>query len=124
MFKHILLATDFSPHAEVAKQVAIQLAKQDEQQLWALTVLEPLEEPLAGLSAPPTVSSQVWNAELSGEEQELEQLQARRLAQDVADIEAAGIHVTQLVREGDPDREIVAAAKEIGADLIILGSHS
>jgi len=124
MFKHILLATDFSPHAEVAKQVAIQLAKQDEQQLWALTVLEPLEEPLAGLSAPPTVSSQVWQAKLSGEERVLEQAQASQLAMDVAEIEAAGIRVTRLVREGDPDKEIVAAAKEIGADLIVIGSHS
>ena len=61
----------------------------------------------------------------------LEQMQVRRLAQDVADIEVAGIHVTQLVREGDPDKEIVAAAKEIAkaaldmdADLIVMGSHS
>jgi len=46
MFTHILFATDFSPHAEVAKKVAISLAKGDGKRLWALTVLEPVEEPL------------------------------------------------------------------------------
>lgn len=42
MFTHILFATDFSPHAEVAKKVAISLAKGDGKRLWALTVLEPV----------------------------------------------------------------------------------
>ena len=124
MFKRILLATDFSPHAEVARQVATQLARQDECQLLLLTVLEPLEEPLAGVRVPPMISPQAWEAELSGEEQELEQAKARRLAQEAAEIEAASIRVNQLVREGDPDHEIVAAAKEFGADLIVMGSHS
>ncbi len=124
MFKRILLATDFSPHAEVAKQVVIHLTRQNERQLWVLTVLEPLEEPLAGLAAPPMASSRTWEAELSDEKQGLEQAQAQRLVRDVAEIEATGIRATQLVREGDPDQEIVAAAKEIGADLIVMGSHS
>ena len=123
MFKRILLATDFSPHAEVARQVATQLARQDECQLLLLTVLEPLEEPLAGVRVPPMISPQAWEAELSGEEQELEQAKARRLAQEAAEIEAASIRVTQLVREGDPDKEIVAAAKEIGADLIVMTAY-
>lgn len=35
----------------------------------------------------------------------------------------AGIDVEWAVRTGHPDREIIAAAKEVGADLIVLGSH-
>ena len=86
MFKRILLATDFSPHAEVARQVATQLARQSDRQLCVLTVLEPLEEPLAGLSVPPMISPQAWEAELSGEEKELAQAKASRLAQEAAEI--------------------------------------
>lgn len=124
MFTHILFATDFSPHAEVAKKVAISLAKGDGKRLWALTVLEPVEEPLTLAEEPPEVPPKKWETLLTEEERTLEREEERRLAQDVAEIEAAGVAVTKLVREGDPDREIIAAAKEVGADLIVMGSHS
>lgn len=124
MFKRILFATDFSPHAEVAKQVAICLAQVNGKRLWALTVLEPLEEPLSTANEPPLASPGAWNHILTEEERQLEQEKLDLLAHDVAEIEAAGITVTDMVREGDPDKEIVAAAKEINADLIIVGSHS
>jgi len=114
----------FPPHAEVAKQMGINLTKGDGKRLWALTVLEPVEEPLTAAAEPPEVPVGEWEALLEEEKQELEREEMRRLAQDVAEIEAAGVAVTKLVREGDPDREIVAAAKEIGADLIVMGSHS
>lgn len=35
----------------------------------------------------------------------------------------AGITVETSVRTGHPDREIVKAAEELGADLIVIGSH-
>ncbi|MCD6290866.1 MAG: universal stress protein [Anaerolineae bacterium] len=124
MFKRILFATDFSPHAEVAKQVAIQLARGDSKRLWALTVLEPVEEPLTAAMEPPEVPAEEWEALVTEERQELGRERADRLAQDVAEIESAGVSVTKLIREGDPDREIIAAAKEVEADLIVMGSHS
>jgi len=124
MFKRILFATDFSAHAEAAKQVAICLAQRDDKQLWALTVLEPVDEPLSMSSEPPEVAAKKWESVVRKVEQAMERKEERRLSRDVAEIEAAGVTVTKLVREGDPDKEIVAAAKEIGADLIVMGSHS
>jgi nucleotide-binding universal stress UspA family protein len=35
-----------------------------------------------------------------------------------------GVAVTRLIREGDPSADIVAAAKEWGADLIVMGAHA
>ena len=124
MFEHILFATDFSPHAEVAKKVAIELARRDGKRLWVLTVLEPIEEPLTLADEPPVVQPEKWERVLEKEEETLEREEERRLAQDVAEITAAGVTVTRMVREGDPDKEIVAAARELGADLVIMGSHS
>lgn len=51
MFGRILLAYDFSPHAEVAKQIAQVLAQGEDKELWALNVIEPLEEPLAEVAS-------------------------------------------------------------------------
>lgn len=123
MFKRILFATDFSPHAEVAKQVAICLAQANGNRLWALTVLEPVEEPLSMADEPPLAPHREWERLVATQEQQMEQDRLQRLDQDVAEIKAAGITVTDMVREGDPDKEIVAAAKEIGADVIVMGSH-
>ena len=125
MFKKILFATDFSEHAEIAKKVAVDLAKGGpDKHLWVMTVLEPVEEPLWPGEEPAGVSEEEWKKTINHEVRELEEEKARRLEQDIADIEAMGIPVTKLVREGDPAEEIVKAAKEVGADVIVMGTHS
>jgi len=124
MFRRILLAYDFSPHAEVAKQVAQTLAQGEDKQLWALTVIEPLEEPLAEVGEPPMVKAEAWQNAVALSEKELEQECSKRLVRDIVELEAAGINITPVVRWGDPAEEILAAAKEFGADLIVMGSHS
>ena len=125
MFKKILFATDFSEHAEIAKKVAVDLAKGGpDKHLWVMTVLEPVEEPLWPGDEPAGVSTEKWKKTINHEVRELEEEKARRLEQDIADIEAMGIPVTKLVREGDPAEEIVKAAKEVGADVIVMGTHS
>ena len=124
MFEYILFATDFSPHAEVAKKVAVNLAKRDGKRLWVLAVLDTIEEPLTLADEPAVVSPTEWQRVVEEEKETLEREEERHLARDVAEIAVAGVTVTRMVREGDPDKEIVAAAKELEADLIIMGSHS
>lgn len=104
MFRRILLATDFSPHALVAKEAAVQLAKGGGGHLWVLTVLEPLEKPLTMAEEPPEVPPQQWEALLAREGQAIHRKEERRLAREVAKIEAAGIPASRLLREGDPAR--------------------
>jgi len=124
MFQRILFATDFSLHAEVAQKIAASLATGDGKRLWALTVLEPEEEPLAMSDEPPEVSSEKWEALLAKRRQTLESEKATRLEESVQSLEAAGVSITKMVREGDPASEILAAAREVNADLIVMGSHS
>lgn len=124
MFKRILFATDFSPHANTAGQMAMKLAQADGKRLWVLTVLEPVDEPLKMTDEPPEIPRRKWEKMLQKEEQQLERNRDAALATAVAEMEAAGINVTRMVKEGDPDRQIVAAAEEIDADLIVIGSHS
>jgi len=124
MFKRILFATDFSPHAEAAKQIAKCLALLDGAELWALTVLEPVEEPLSAVDEPPDISSWKWEKKVARMQMRLKNEKRRKLDQDVANLRAQGLTVHDIVREGDPDKQILAAAKEIDADVIVMGSHS
>ena len=124
MFKKILFATDFSPHAEVAKQIAKCLAEMEGAELWAMTVLEPVEEPLGFTDEPPDISSWKWEKKLAKMQTRLKAEKRRKLDQDVADLRAEGLTVHDVVREGDPDKQILAVASEIGADVIVMGSHS
>lgn len=124
MFHRILFATDFSPHAKIAAKLARQLAKGEGKQVWALTVIDPEAEPLTLADEPPGISPDAWEAEIEREETAVHQAEARQLAQTASELESAGAAVSQLLREGDPAKEIVAAAGEVNADLIIIGSHS
>ena len=124
MFKKILFATDFSPHAEVAKQIAKCLAEMDGAELWAMTVLEPVEEPLSLAEEPPEIPAWKWEKKVARMQERLKAEKRRKLDQDVADLRAAGLTVHEVVREGDPDKQILAVAREIGADVIVMGSHS
>ncbi len=46
------------------------------------------------------------------------------LAEQVAgELKQAGLSVETIVRDGNPRKAIIAAAKEWGADLIVMGSH-
>ncbi|GEM_PF-105212 len=124
MFKKILFATDFSPHAEVAKQVAQCLAEIEGAELWAMTVLEPVEEPLDLADEPPDIPAWKWEKKVARMQDRLKIEKRRKLDQDVADLRAEGLTVHDVVREGDPDKQILAVAREIGADVIVMGSHS
>lgn len=124
MFQRILFATDFSPHAHVAAQMVQQLAKGEGKQVWALTVIDPEAEPLTLADEPPGISPDAWEAEIEREETAVHQAEARQLAQTASELESAGVAISQLLREGDPAKEIIAAAREVDADLIVIGSHS
>jgi len=124
MFERILLATDFSPHAQKAAKVAFDLARESGKRLWALAVLEPVEEPLEPADEPPGVNGKAWETVVEKEERNLEAELKSRLHAAMQEAEASGIAVTEMVREGDPTEEIVAAAREVNAEVIVMGSHS
>lgn len=110
---HILLATDGSPHAELAAMTAMDLAQSTGSRLHVVAV---------GRTFPETAVYEVY-AEAAREE-------LRREAREVLDeqvrkIEAAGgtVAVAHLKMDERRDEAIVHLAEDIGAGLIVMGSR-
>jgi nucleotide-binding universal stress UspA family protein len=102
---HILAATDFSTASDHAVQFAAQLAKS----LGArLTLLHAFEEPYSyQVPLPPEYA---------------EDLRAQ-LEAYCTQLRSQGFSVRGVVRRGAPWSEIVSAAEDEGADLIVVGTH-
>jgi nucleotide-binding universal stress UspA family protein len=108
----ILCATDFTPRASVASNVALDLARLTSGSVEVLHVVPPRTTDMIALAADAAVlDGQVRSdaeARLTG--------QCRELA-------GTGVPVTSSVREGDVESTILARAKEMGADLIVMGAN-
>ena len=109
--KKLLVATDFSVHAELALQYGLSLAQEYQSELHLVHVIS---------------GSRSTEAEIEWTSPENEgpyHAAARRLHESVP----AEVHlwsdVTHAVREGRPPREIVSYAVEQDIDLICLGAH-
>jgi nucleotide-binding universal stress UspA family protein/uncharacterized membrane protein YfcA len=97
--RRILVATDGSRHSELAAVLAGRLAQIGELPVSVVTVANPLAE-------------------------EVQRAQGRQGVDRIREALARdGIVVEGLVLEGDPAGGIVAAARERGADLIVVGSY-
>jgi nucleotide-binding universal stress UspA family protein len=111
--RSILLATDGSEEAELAVGVAVELANSSGSELHLVHVkLVPIPPPY------PEVLD--WREDLERAEREAREL----LDEQVRKVEDAGGTVAGAhLREESPAEEIVALAKELGADLIVMGSR-
>jgi nucleotide-binding universal stress UspA family protein len=114
----ILLATDGSPEAERAAGMAVALSKSLGAELH-VTYVESMPDPLAW------PESRVMVPELREDIRERAEAEARTKLEEEAEKirgmggEIAGVHAGT----GRPDAEIVRAAEELGAGLVILGSR-
>jgi nucleotide-binding universal stress UspA family protein len=97
--KRILLATDGSPYSEAAAGAAGHLAKQ--------------------ASLPVTVVSVTTSSHSAARRKEAEQI----VADKVERLKSMGLEAEGRVVEGRPDEAIVKIAEDVGADLIVMGSH-
>ena len=123
MFKRILWATDFSEHATHARDWAVHCAKCSAGRLFALAAADVADVPvLADVVTPEVSQANLARAE-AWTEAELAAAVKQRLAQEVSEIAALGVEVEPVVRIGVPWREIVAAAGELGVNMIVLGAH-
>ncbi len=124
MFKKILWATDFSAHARDAGQRALQCAQCSNGVLYALTVVDPEDLPiiLNDVPDPFIKADQVEN--LSQQlESKYEQRVQDHLKREVEALSNPTPKMEKLLRVGTPWKEIVRAADELGATLIVIGSH-
>ena len=110
----VLCPVDFSVSSARALQNAAALARRFEARLVVLHVVPQTApyDPEAATFAQPIVANPV-----------LCQLVRQDLARFVAESTSPGTPVELVVREGEPWREILSVARELAADLIVMGTH-
>jgi nucleotide-binding universal stress UspA family protein len=111
-FKCILYPTDFSQASAKALSYACDLARTFGAELHVLHVVQD--------SFPPSWTADAYGCDLTG----LRTALVRNATSELARIAAGtGLRPLTACRVGRPCDEIVAYAREIGADLIVMGSH-
>jgi nucleotide-binding universal stress UspA family protein len=116
-FRTVLFAADFSENSKEAFSVACSLAREDKTRLFVLTVADPDwvgEETLFFVQG----SEQYYKKACDEERRNMleDKLRNEYLPAQPIDVEYG-------VRRGEITDEIIATASEIGADLIVMGTH-
>src|SRR5262245_11957431 len=125
MYNKILLAAAlqrwerYSTHATAARDVAAALARHAKQ-LYVLSIYdnEAVRVPTSGL--PAEMVTQLREQQI----QQTDRLMAEKMDQYVAPLVSQGLPVATILRLGSPRHVIVEVAAEVGADLLVIGSHS
>ena len=113
-FREVLVAVDSTEEAGAVLGRAVEVAAISGARVSVLSVIRPLEHAYAGVDMASYGDSAVRFAH-EAEQQVLGQLDA--LADDF------GVRGERLVRRGHPAEEIHAAADELSADLVVVGTH-
>ena len=116
MFKHILLATDGSDLAERAASQGLALAKVLEARVTVVAVTEPWSALVTGEAAIGFPAADYEKGVIETAESVLARI--AEMAKSTG-VDCATIHVKDRL----PDEGIIAAAKDNGCDLIVVGSH-
>jgi nucleotide-binding universal stress UspA family protein len=111
VFHHVLCAYDASPAAEAALAEAIDLASATRARLAIVSVIEKPSANVAAAGMDPTALARTLEQEFGA--------RMRAAADRVPD----DVSLTTLLRTGHAGKEILKAAKEIGADVVVLGTR-
>jgi universal stress protein A len=125
MYANILLAAAlqrwdrYSAHAIAARDVAAAMAR-DVRHLHVLSVYDndAPRLPASGVSAEMLAQLREQNI------QETDRLMAQKMDEYIAPLVSQGLPVSKILRLGSPRHVIVEVASEVGADLVVIGSHS
>ncbi len=111
-YKHILVAIDLTPEGEKVLEQAIELSKQNDSSLSLVNVVEHITsiyDAEMGFPEPPSIEQ-----DLSA--RAIDRLEIIKKNHKINDTKS-------YVRSGTAKHEIIDLAKEIDADLIVIGSH-
>jgi nucleotide-binding universal stress UspA family protein len=111
VFHHVLCAYDASPAAEAALAEAIDLASATRARLAIVSVIEKPSANVAAAGMDPTALARTLEQEFGA--------RMRAAADRVPD----DVPLTTFLRTGHAGKEILKAAKEIGADVVVLGTR-
>jgi len=118
MYKKILVATDLTPASEPAVKAALGLAKTLGATITALHVLEAPAESVKWF-LPDSPELLALRAAIAREQETIH----KELAAHLASLAQGSVSVEAIVRNGNPVDTIVGVADEIGADLVVVGTH-
>jgi len=111
--KTILVPTDFGETSEHAVQYALELARALGSEI---VLLHAFEIPAVGFPDGALVATaEMTNRVLEGAQVGLDR--------QVSQYEGEGVEISTVIKQGDAWRSINAAAEELGADLIVMGTH-
>jgi nucleotide-binding universal stress UspA family protein len=116
MYEHILVPLDGSDLAEVALPHARELAHRLQARVWLIRVVPPVFQPVL---PPPAITIELAAEALA----QTEHLAEEYLEQVRAQLAADGLTVHSLVARGDPATEVLAAARDVQARLIVMATH-
>lgn len=112
-FKTILVPVDFSEHSDEALRVAVELTELFGARLHVTHVYQiPV---YGGVGDYGAIQGQLMETVRDGAKQALDDA--------VAKLRSKGIEVEGHLREGFPAERIVELAEEVGADLLVMGTH-
>jgi nucleotide-binding universal stress UspA family protein len=116
---HVLLATDGSPGARAAVTFTAGLLKSvNVNDITVLVVVQPYRSAVldaAEIAVPQFAWDELANA--------AEAAATRVLEDAVSELSAFAGRVATLRRTGSPVQQIVAVAREVGADMVVVGTH-
>lgn len=112
-YESVVVAVDGSPCARVAAERAVELAAEYDATLHVVYVVDATD---LGLLTPTEIDVSEVRASLRAEGEDAVDAAVRTAA-------AAGVEATAAVRVGVPHESILAYAAEVGADLVVVGTH-
>ena len=116
--KKVLVPVDFSDTQGRLIEAAEKEAALRDAALFLLHVIEPAAE-VAGFETDPEMMRLRIGQDLEAEQR----IEGERLKELTKQVEARGVKCESSVRFGLPADEILSAATEHGADLLVMGSH-
>jgi nucleotide-binding universal stress UspA family protein len=112
MFRNVLLAVDLTEPSswQHALPAAMEICRSSAAKLYVCTVAAEVNVQVASFFPPDA-------------NQKLVEQAAADLARWIGEHVPAGVQVEEIVGQGTVHREILAAARKVGADLIVMASH-
>jgi len=118
MIRKILCATDLSPASESAVRAAFDFGRKLDAIVYVLHVVEPPYRAVPWFVPAPVDQEFLQTL---GERQEMAAV--AEIGRSIAGLRLEAGRVEPMVRTGVPVETILAAAQEVGADLVVVGTH-
>ncbi len=111
LFRRVLCPIDFSEHSLAALEVALKIVQQNDAALYLLNVA-PMPAGAAGFQPVPMDAYPIVEKD---KREQLEKLAQQRIP--------AAVRCKTLVTSGDPAEQVLETARDLDADLIVMGTH-